>query len=50
VAVRQFLCKKTPAAWQQRREPTAVTKHRAQRIVEAYFSRAHLDDHDGCCP
>ena len=49
-AVRQFLCKKTPAAWQTRRQPTAVTKHRAQRIVEAYFSREHLDDHDGCCP
>jgi TetR/AcrR family transcriptional repressor of nem operon len=49
-AVRQFLCKKTPAAWQKRREPSAVTKPRAQRIVDAYFSREHLDDHDGCCP
>src|SRR5947199_2907690 len=25
-AVRQFLCKKTPAAWQKRWEPSAVTK------------------------
>ena len=49
-AVRQFLCKKAPAAWQTRRQSTAVMKHRAQRIVEAYFSREHLDDHDGCCP
>jgi TetR/AcrR family transcriptional repressor of nem operon len=49
-AVRQFLCKKTPAPWQKRREPSAVTKPRAQRIVDAYFSREHFDDRDGCCP
>jgi TetR/AcrR family transcriptional repressor of nem operon len=49
-AVRQFLCKKTPAVWQKRRKPSAVTKPRAQRIVDAYFSREHFDDHDGCCP
>jgi len=49
-AVRQFLCKKTPAVWQKPREPSAVTKPFAQRIVDAYFSRAHFDDHDGCCP
>jgi AcrR family transcriptional regulator len=40
-AVRQFLCKKTPAAWQKRRDPSAVTKPRGQRIVDAYFSREH---------
>src|SRR5262245_29843235 len=49
-AVRQFLCKKAPAAWQKRRTPSPVTKHRAQRIVDAYFSREHFDDHEGCCP
>src|SRR5262245_29127048 len=49
-AIRQFLCKKTPAAWQKRRKPSAVTQPRAQRIVDAYFSRAHFDDHEGCCP
>jgi len=49
-AVRQFLCKKAPAPWQKRREPTAVTKSRAQRVVDAYFSRQHFDDHEGCCP
>src|SRR5215471_3866496 len=42
-AVRQFLCKKTPAVWQTRREPTAVTKFHAQRVVDAYFSRQHFD-------
>src|SRR5262249_37309887 len=47
-AVRQFLCRKTPAPWQKRREPAAVTKTRAQRIVDAYFSREHFDDRDGC--
>ena len=49
-AVRQFLCKKAPAARQRRPERSAVTKHRAQRIVDAYFSREHFDDHEGCCP
>jgi TetR/AcrR family transcriptional regulator, transcriptional repressor for nem operon len=49
-AVRQFLCNKTPAAWQKRREPSAVTKPCARRIVDAYFSREHFDDRDGCCP
>jgi TetR/AcrR family transcriptional regulator, transcriptional repressor for nem operon len=49
-AVRQFLCKKKPAAWQKPREPSAVTKPHAQRIVDAYFSREHFDDRDGCCP
>jgi TetR/AcrR family transcriptional regulator, transcriptional repressor for nem operon len=49
-AVRQFLCKKSPAAWQKRRQPTGVTKHHARRIVDAYLSRAHFDDRDGCCP
>jgi TetR/AcrR family transcriptional regulator, transcriptional repressor for nem operon len=42
--------KKAPAPWQNRREPTAVTKSHAQRVVDAYFSRQHFDDHDGCCP
>ena len=49
-AVRQFLCKNAPAPWQKQRKPSAVTKHRAQRILDAYFSRAHFDDHEGCCP
>ena len=49
-AVRQFLCKKTPAPWQRRHGLGAVTKSHAQRIVDAYFSRAHFDDRDGCCP
>src|SRR5262249_24367560 len=49
-AVQQFLCKKSPAAWQKPRNPRAVSKHLAHRIVDAYFSRQHFDDHDGCCP
>ena len=49
-AVRQFLCKKAPAAWQKRRMSSAVTRPRARRIVDAYFSREHFDDRDGCCP
>jgi TetR/AcrR family transcriptional repressor of nem operon len=49
-AVRQFLCTMTPAPWQKPRKPTAVTRLRARRIVDAYFSREHFDDHDGCCP
>src|SRR5262245_441557 len=49
-AVRQFICKKAPAHWQKRREATAIPKSHAQRIVDAYFSRQHFDDHDGCCP
>jgi TetR/AcrR family transcriptional regulator, transcriptional repressor for nem operon len=32
------------------REPSAVKKPHAQRIVDAYFSREHFDDRDGCCP
>jgi TetR/AcrR family transcriptional regulator, transcriptional repressor for nem operon len=48
-AVRQFLCKKTPAAW-QRRKPKTTAKPHALRVADAYFSREHFDDHDGCCP
>jgi hypothetical protein len=48
--VRQFLSKKTPAAWQKQREPRTVTKLLAQRIVDAYFSREHFEDREGCCP
>jgi TetR/AcrR family transcriptional regulator, transcriptional repressor for nem operon len=49
-AVRQFLCKKEPAAWQRPRRPSAVSRPRARRIVDAYFSREHFDDREGCCP
>ena len=48
-AVRQFLCKKTPAAWQKRKPKTTAKPH-ALRVADAYFSREHFDDHDGCCP
>src|SRR5258708_2716094 len=49
-AVRQFLCRKTPAAWQRRRAPKTKAKPHALRLADAYFSRDHFDDHDGCCP
>src|SRR5215510_4259811 len=50
-AVRYFLCKKTREPWQKRPAvPPAAGKTRAQRIVDAYFSRGHFDDRDGCCP
>jgi len=49
-AVRQFLCKKAPASWQKPRKPSVVTRPRAQRIVDAYFSREHLENRDDCCP
>src|SRR4051794_15391998 len=50
-AVRQFLCNEMPAAWQRRREPDATAiPPRALRLVDAYFSREHFDDREGCCP
>src|SRR6266700_5516158 len=49
-AVRQFLCQKKPAAWQRRRKPKTTAKPHALRLADAYFSREHFDDHDGCCP
>jgi AcrR family transcriptional regulator len=50
-AVRWFLCEEAPKPWQgagTRRN--AAGKSRAQRIVDAYFSRDHFDDHESCCP
>jgi TetR/AcrR family transcriptional repressor of nem operon len=49
-AIRQFLCTKNPQTWRKRRRPHAVTRPHARRVVVAYFSRGHFDDHDGCCP
>jgi TetR/AcrR family transcriptional regulator, transcriptional repressor for nem operon len=34
----------------KKRKAHAVTKSQAQRVVDAYFSREHFTDHDGCCP
>ena len=50
-AVRQFLCKKAPAPWQAKyASPSGADKPRARRIVDAYLSRDHFDDREGCCP
>jgi TetR/AcrR family transcriptional repressor of nem operon len=48
-AVRQFLCKDAPEPWQAKHS-CAVGKTRARMIVDAYFSREHCDDREGCCP
>lgn len=49
-AVRQFLCKTEPAPWQAKYAAPRADKPRARRIVDAYLSREHFDDRDGCCP
>lgn len=49
-AVRQFLCKNDPAPWQAKYAALGAEKPRARRIVDAYLSREHFDDRDGCCP
>jgi TetR/AcrR family transcriptional repressor of nem operon len=52
-AVRWFLCPEAPKPWQrQRRDALGKTqaKTRAQRIVDAYFSRDHFNDRETCCP
>jgi AcrR family transcriptional regulator len=50
-AVAWFLCQDAPKPWQQRRtSASTMNKPRAQRIVDAYFSRDHFDDRESCCP
>ena len=48
-AVRWFLCPEAPKPWQRPRRDTAG-KTQARRIVDAYFSRDHFNDHETCCP
>jgi len=48
-AVQWFLCEEAPKPWQRPRRGSAA-KSRAQRIVDAYFSRDHFDDRESCCP
>jgi TetR/AcrR family transcriptional regulator, transcriptional repressor for nem operon len=47
-AVRWFLCEEAPKPW--RRPRRNGHKPRAERIVDAYFSRDHFDDSESCCP
>ena len=50
-AVRRFLCDDAPKPW--RPAPPrqgAGRKPRGQRVVDAYFSQDHFDDHETCCP
>lgn len=50
-AVRRFLCRDAPKAWQGRPAyPRSAGKPRGQRVVDAYFSRDHFDDRETCCP
>jgi AcrR family transcriptional regulator len=46
-AVRWFLCDDAPKPWQRPRRPR---KTRAERVVDAYFSRDHFSDRESCCP
>jgi AcrR family transcriptional regulator len=49
-AVRHFICRKPPETWQVHQSAFAASKSRAQRMVDAYFSRDHFDDRESCCP
>jgi AcrR family transcriptional regulator len=49
--IRWFLCPEAPKSWQRKsRDPAAEHKPRGQRVVDAYFSRDHFNDREGCCP
>jgi TetR/AcrR family transcriptional regulator, transcriptional repressor for nem operon len=50
-AIRRFLCTDAPKPWQgTSARPRLAAKRRAQRVVDAYFSRDHFDDRETCCP
>jgi TetR/AcrR family transcriptional repressor of nem operon len=49
-AVRWFLCAEAAKPWQRKPASPAGTRKRGKRVVEAYFSRAHFDDRESCCP
>jgi AcrR family transcriptional regulator len=48
-AVRWFLCADAAKPWQHRPR-RATSLRRAQRVIDAYFSRAHFNDREHCCP
>jgi len=50
-AVRWFLCAEAPKPWQRKPAiPAGAHKRRGKRVVDAYFSRAHFEDRESCCP
>jgi AcrR family transcriptional regulator len=50
-AVRWFLCAEAPKPWQRKpAAPAGACRPRGNRVVDAYFSRAHFDDRESCCP
>jgi len=49
--VRWFLCAEAPKPWQRKpAAPVGAHRPRGKRVVDAYFSRAHFDDRESCCP
>ena len=50
-AVRRFLCDDAPKPWRPAPPRQAPgRKSRGQRVLDAYFSQDHFDDHETCCP
>lgn len=49
-AVRWFLCPEAPKPWQGRSKRKRQSKRKAERVVDAYFSRDHFSDRESCCP
>ena len=49
-AVRWFLCAEAPKPWQRKPATQGANKRRGERVVDAYFSRAHFEDRESCCP
>lgn len=51
-AIRQFLCQEKPERWQAKQAECADAKIKttARRVIDAYFSRDHFDEHETCCP
>ena len=50
-AVRQFLCGQAPEPWQTaQRDRCVAGRSRSHNVVDAYLSREHFDDREGCCP
>jgi TetR/AcrR family transcriptional repressor of nem operon len=49
-SVRWFLCAEAAKPWQRKPASSAAARKRGKRVVDAYFSRAHFDDRESCCP
>lgn len=51
-AIRRFLCQERPERWQAKQAECADAKlkTKARRVIDAYFSVDHFDEHETCCP